>query len=96
MLLHSKGDTMNEYRNYAQERRDEMADILDTRLIRPVYRGIKSFTPAVLLFLVASLVEGCTTVTLRTPNCEASFEHIAGFTGVQRMETTNCYFEIRG
>ena len=48
------------------------------------------------LLLAASLLAGCTTVTLRTPNCEASFEHVAGVTGVQRMDTSQCYFEIRG
>ena len=41
-------------------------------------------------------VSACTTVTLRTPNCEASVEHVAGVTGVQRMETSQCWFEIRG
>ena len=51
-----------------------------------------------LLSVVAfmSVLSACTTVTLRTPNCEASFEHIVGITGVQRMETSNCYFEIGG
>ena len=48
------------------------------------------------LLLVALLLAGCTTITLRTPNCEAQIAHIAGVTGTQTISTSNCWFEISG